>query len=352
MRQLKKIITWVIMMTAVIAVFQSCKKSPAAPDYNSNKSALSAKIDSAIMLYNSTVGGNKPGDYDVNVRLTLKAAIDLANGVKTGTFTQYQVNNAQANLGRVISQYKNTFVQEVSVANLVAFWKLNGNAVDSSGNGHNGALKTGYVGSSASTATDGGTLPALVADRFGRANMAYHFNNGANIDVPYSQALNPQSFTISLWLSRDGTNSNNYFFSFNRWNGYKFQLQSSNLPFLTIQTTTGYHDVDDGGASVPLPNVWTHVAVSFTPGQEKFYINGVLVRTADVSGNPIPVPSSIDLAIGNEMVKSNYNLTDSNNPNYFWGADYFIGSLDDIRFYNTALTDAEIHSIYTIESSL
>ena len=29
------------------------------------------------------------------------------------------------------------------------------------------------------------------ADRFGRAGMAYHFDNGGNIDVPYKASLNP-----------------------------------------------------------------------------------------------------------------------------------------------------------------
>jgi len=55
---------------------------------------------------------------------------------------------------------------------------------------------------------------------------------------------------------------------------------------------------------------------------------------------------------GNELPKGAYNLTDSSDPNYFYGASYFIGSLDDIRFYNTALTDAEVLSIYTNEKSL
>jgi hypothetical protein len=110
--------------------------------------------------------------------------------------------------------------------------------------------------------------------------------------------------------------------------------------------------VDDGGTAVDGPNKWVHVAVTFTPGTEKFYINGKLIRTADVTGTPVPVPSNIDLTIGNELPKTAYNLTDTNDPNYFWGADFFIGALDDIRFYNTALSDAQVLSIYTDESTL
>ena len=141
--------------------------------------------------------------------------------------------------------------------------------------------------------------------------------------------------------------------SFDRWNGYKFQLQSGNLPFLTIQTTAGYHDQDDGGASVTNANVWTHVAVSYTAGIEKFYINGTLVKTATFTpGTPIPVPSSVDFTIGNELLEKDYVLTDDgSDPNHFWGADYFMGSLSNIRFYNVALTDSQVHSIWSIESA-
>jgi len=75
-------------------------------------------------------------------------------------------------------------------------------------------------------------VPQGVPDRFGRANMAYDFNNAATVEVPYSSSLNPQSFTISLWIKRHTTNSNNYMLSLNRWNGFKFQLQSNNFLFL------------------------------------------------------------------------------------------------------------------------
>jgi len=50
------------------------------------------------------------------------------------------------------------------------------------------------------------------------------------------------------------------------------------------------------------------------------------------------------------MPKTAYNFTDASSSQYFYGASYFIGSLDDIRLYNTVLTDAQIHSIYTMES--
>ena len=343
-----------ILLIVAGAGMASCKKNNSTPSsYVTNKTALQAAIDSLTNVYNNAKEGSKPGDYAVGAKGALDTAILLAKQVAASqSYTQQQVNNTLNSLLKAGQQFSGQLLQEVSVANLVAFWKFNGNTLDSSGNGHNGTRITGWIGNSATTAVDGATLPQPVADRFGRPNMAYDFNNGATVEVPYSTALNPQSFTISLWVKRHTTNSNNYMFSLDRWNGFKFQLQSNNFPFLTINSTTGYHDVDANPGVVSAVDVWTHVAVSYTNGTMKFYIQGQLVKTAAVTGVPLTLKTPVNLAIGNELPKDGYNLTDPNDPNYFYGGDFFIGSLDDIRFYNTVLTDAEVLSIFTDENSL
>ncbi len=348
-----KIIFYSAVLVVSVAISASCKKHQATVSYNADKSSLEKTIDSLTAVMNSTAEGTKPGQYAIGAKTPLSTAISLALQVDStqNMYTQQEVNNALNNLLLAGKTYNTQLLQEVSVANLVAFWKFNGNAVDSSGNGHDGMLSSGYIGSSATTAVDGGTLPQLVDDRFGRHNMAYSFNNGATVEVPYSGALNPQNFTISLWVNHPTTNPNNYMVSLDRWNGFKFQLQGNDFLFLTIHTSDGnYHDQDDNPGAIPV-NVWTHAAVSYTNGTMKFYINGALVKTASVSGTPITLASPVNLAIGNELPKSGYNLTDANDPNYFYGADFFVGSLDDIRLYNTVLTDAEILSIYTDEST-
>ncbi len=340
------------LFAGLLAVAASCKKSSSPATYNTNKAALTAAIDSLTAVYNSTVDGTKPGDYAPGARTALDSVIALATAVSTSnTYTQQEINNALNNLLAAGVTFSGQLIQQVSSANLMGYWTFNGNPADSSGNGNNGVLQTGWVGTSAATAVDGATLPVLVPDRFGRPNMAYYFNNGATVKVPYNANLNPQTFTILLWLNRDGTNANNYMFSLHRWLGYKFQLQGGNLPFLTVNTSTGDHDQDDGGTAIDSAGVWRHVAVSFTPGTEKFYIQGKLVATETVTGAPLTVPSTINLAIGNEMPKENYNLTNSSDPDYFYGGDYFMGALDEVRFYNTVLTDAQILSIYTDEST-
>lgn len=348
MSKIKNLVTAFIMLSAVMLLAQSCKKDSDKANYNSDKTKLSLQIDSVNALYNASVEGKQAGDYSVGAKAALKASLDLANQVKTGSFTQQQVNNATANLVRAVQQFNTKLIQEISADNLMGYWKFDGDANDASGNAHNGQLKTGWVGSSTATATDGGTLPVLTTDRYGAAGKAYAFNNGAYVEVPYNSALRPNSFTISAWIKPHQASNGNYIFSLNRWLGYKFQLQGGNLPFLTVNTDTGDHDQDDGGASVQLDK-WTQVIVSFTNGTEKFYIDGVLKKTANVTGNPLPLVSPPNLAIGNELPKSAYNFTDSSSPNAFYGANFFIGSIDEVRLYNKVLSDAEVNSLYIME---
>ncbi|MDB5128688.1 LamG domain-containing protein [Mucilaginibacter sp.] len=343
-----------ISMLALVLLFNlaACKKDANKPQtYNPDHAKIGLTIDSATLFYSNSTEGNKPGDYAVGARTDLKKAIDLANATKESTkYSQQEVDNAAANLHRAIVAFQSRLIQEVSVENLIAQWKFNGNADDASGNGHNGTLMTGYIGPG-SAPVDGNTLPKLIANRFNQANSAYDFQNGANVEVPYTADLNPKEFTISLWVKRHETNPDNYMFSLNTYNGFKFQLQGSNFLFLTIHADNGYHDVDSNPGVVPA-DVWTFISASYTNGTMKFYVNDKLVKTADVTGVPITLASPVNLTIGQQLPKGKMNFTDTSSPFYYYGQAFFKGSMDDIRFYNRALTDAEVLSIYTIEKTL
>jgi hypothetical protein len=348
MKKMKNSIAAIIMLIVAITLVTSCKKSADKVDLNSDKSKLSAKIDSLTAIYNTAVEGKQAGDYSPGSKAALQAALTLATSVKNGAFSQQQVNNAAANLNRAGVQFSVNLIQQISVANLVASWTFNGNANDVSGNGNNGTLKTGWVGPYGVAPVDGATLPVLTADRYGTANSAYNFDNAAYIEVPYSASLRPSNFTISAWIKPHAASNGNYIFSLDRWNGWKFQLQGGNLPFLTVMTSTGDHDQDDGGPSVTLDR-WTHVVASYTNGTEKFYIDGVLVKTANVTGDPTTLVNPPPIAIGNELPKLAYTLADPNGPNAYYGGNFFIGALDDIHIYNKVLSDNEVKSLFTME---
>ncbi|WP_310392051.1 LamG domain-containing protein [Hymenobacter sp.] len=341
-----------------MAAVSSCSDNDddKAPQVNADKAQLTALIDSVNVGYSAAVEGTKPGSYAAGSKATLKTSIDLATTTKNdAAATQAAVNTAVANLRRAVTAFKNSLIQEVSAANLLAQYKFTGNANDATPNANNGVLKVGKIGP-ATAPVDGTTLPVLVADRFGRAGQAYEFAGGGYIEVPYKAALNPQALTLSVWCKRNDTNADNYLLSLNRWTGYKFQLQGDNKPFLTVTTTSTTADRDADSGIVPV-NVWTHVASSYVDGTMKFYINGALVKTwTNVAGAIKAVPEPVALSIGQQLPSNIYNkVPAAGQPaDYFqyYGPAFFKGQMDDIRIYNRALTDAEVQSIFTIESTL
>ena len=82
----------------------------------------------------------------------------------------------------------------------------------------------------------------------------------------------------------------------------------------------------------PAPNVWRHVAITLDGGTGKLYLDGALEATATVTLKPLDV-----LAANNDTaMQANYLGRD-------WsGAPCSRRSFDDVRFYNVALTAAEV----------
>jgi len=352
-----RILQYIMIIGLFIAFAGSCKKDDTKPNYNSDKTALKAMLDSLTIVSGNAVEGNKPGQYTPGAKEALDSVIGLGEDVYNATtYTQQQVNNALSNLQRAGTTFSSQLLQEVSKANLMGYWKFSGNPNDSSGHAHDGILKTNWDGPS-NARVDGATLPQLVADRFGVANSAYYFDKGATIEVPYTNDMNPKSMTICLWIKADViSGGGDYMFAMRRWMGYKLNLQTSNFLYFTIfSQDQNYFMDDDGGSNSAVPlGTWTHAAVTFDNASStaKFYLNGVLVKTdPNKVGPPITLATPYNITIGNEMPKSKYNTTDSNDPDYYYGPDYYTGTLDDVRFYNAALSDNDILSIYTQEKT-
>lgn len=82
----------------------------------------------------------------------------------------------------------------------------------------------------------------------------------------------------------------------------------------------------DTNAPFPSINTWYHIAGTFKDGVSKIYINGELKNT--VTGLPARVPTTQNIRIGS------------------W-AEYrpFDGLVDDVRIFNRALNDEEIHNL-------
>lgn len=361
----------------------SCSKSSSPTPVD--KTSLTAQITLAQNLISTTTEGVGVGEYLKGSQATLQAAITAAQTVASSTTaTQDQVNAATTQLAAALATYEAAAIVPIDPTNLVGQWTFDdvttasvGTAVkDYSGNSHNGTLQAGHSYWSTSAGYPYSTYPApatniptITTDRYGDQH-ALHFLAGANVDIPYSTSLNPTAaITVTLWAKADTLPNqsgsytywdNNYMLALSRWNGYKFQLQHTPRAFFTVNHDATGNNYDNQDNNVTINGVckWIHYAVTFTSGTMTFYINGVKTATwttpAETGGLLLlngaagTLSAQQDLVFGQDLATSAYS-TDSSSPNYLnWGG-YFIGSLDDIRIYNSVLTDAQIQSIYNQE---
>ena len=204
---------------------------------------------------------------------------------------------------------------------LVGYWPFNGNANDESGNGNNGTV-------------NGATL---TSDRFGNANSAYLFSGTQTINVPHNNSLNLKSnYAISLWyLPTDVPNPavDILIKGANDFTGRPYYLRhhgasNANQGFAFRHATGTYPGSPSIEITSELPslNNWHHVLINIVDSLASFYVDGIKKDTTFFRG--------FQNIINNESLK-------------IGGGYYqFNGKIDDIGFYNRALSQSEITGLY------
>lgn len=196
-----------------------------------------------------------------------------------------------------------------------AWYKGDGDAQDSSGNGYHGT----WVGT-----------PAY-AD--GVAGQGMRFNGVTNTIRCHGIALSPSAFTCCLWVNqttRQGSDSQ--VFSINNTVGGAELLllyfrSAPTYPLAIYSPTIFRGDARDTSQTIVI-GTWYHIAVSCTGTSVTIYVNGVNVYYAtDVN----------DVDMSNVIVSMASRGGSTNN---------FTGTQDDIMLFNRALTQLEISELY------
>jgi hypothetical protein len=148
--------------------------------------------------------------------------------------------------------------------------------------------------------------------------------------------------------------AHSYFISNDIWHCWKFQVQDANKPFFTAHILKddgsgeeAWIDKDANTGILEL-DIWYHVVLTYKSGKMIFYIDGAKVMEWDdfPTGTLIDPHAGIDLCIGQALATDDFDDGDHEWKEWL---GYFKGWLDDMRFYNTILTDAQVTTLYNYE---
>jgi len=210
---------------------------------------------------------------------------------------------------------------------LAAYYPFCGNANDQSGNGHNGTV----------------TGATLTTDRFGNPNSAYYFDGSSSYiyagNISSLTNTSTSSTTVSFWMNSNsllGINSD--LFDLRSTDNSAFQVYTNNNNNPGRIEGNSYNASISNGFSTISPNTlsnnqWYNVVyvTNNSTGHAILYVNGIQV--ADVTGS-IGLLTNPKLNIG-----SRYDAFNSR-------CCYFKGAIDDVCFWNRALTQTEITNLF------
>jgi len=193
----------------------------------------------------------------------------------------------------------------------VAYYKLDGDAADSSGNGYTGAASN-------------------VTWQNGRFNQAGAFNGSTSIInlSTYSAISQQNNFSLSFWLKPNGFVAYSAIVKF--YSSYRNYVEVGLNGILGFNATGSQVNTPSGSIT---DGVWQHVAItkSSTDGTV-IYVNNVAVVT-----------SSSDTGNASDFSSNNY-------INYLGGWDGsvygFPGDLDQVRIFSSVLTSSQVTDLY------
>ena len=220
--------------------------------------------------------------------------------------------------------YNTVEISEVGVTEgLIAWYPLNGDAKDYSGNGNDGVVY-------------GATVAA------GQGQKCYSFDGSASKIMLPKTFLRLPAFSCSLWFDWENRDSiSRTLFSMTELGGWRISLSEAGSPnslSFQIYDTSTYRLVPIPNSSIPTG--WNNVSVSYDNISKLaiLYINAVEVARTTLT-NGLTYGTEVNPLIGCEASVENAN------------SSMFNGSIQDVRIYNRALTQEEVLINYNLTKS-
>jgi hypothetical protein len=190
-------------------------------------------------------------------------------------------------------------------------------ATDSSGNNNTATLFNGV-------ARDAGKYGGGLT--FDGVNDHLSIPNSASLDVSGAE------LTLSMWINPQALAGSDSVVLAKAWNAtmsspyyqYGLELLGGTVPVFYVGTTGGVQSASMGSALAL--NQWSNLAVVFNGSHVQFYVNGALSTTLALSASITARGNALRLGADADIQQ------------------FFEGSLDDVRIYERALTQAEIQA--------
>jgi hypothetical protein len=208
----------------------------------------------------------------------------------------------------------------------LAFYRLDGDALDSSGNGRSGEP----------------TALTFQTNRFGFSGSAGSFDGLlSRVDVPLPSVFNLLPVTVSAWVSfgeNPGTDialvSNYYNASANGWGLFA----SGDFVRAWYYGPNGSVPTDFLRTPPLSRGTWNHLVASFDSSEGRLYLDGRRVGSRGWSGSASRSTSAIGLLIGETLSQPGTRKN-------------FKGGIDDVRVYGRTLSESEVKALYDYEAN-
>jgi hypothetical protein len=336
----------ILLSVLVVASFASCKKidSPLGPHDRLQKLLLKDTLQLYVGEVKNVPVTISPSNYHLDSLKYISSDTSVVTISDSGVMKAIKIGAVQisiTNLTKSITVSTQVTVVPAPIDSLklalIAYYPFNNSsAIDSSGLGNNGTVYGA----------------ASVADRFGNANAAYHFDGTSSyISVKDNLYLRlyETDFTQNSWVKLDDYNASYGSVILGKripgtaYAGYTFSIGGyTNTPGLLTEGTVhfgpggGTNDNSYGTKIVSL-NQWHMVTVVYSYANQtlSIYVDGVLDNVTTSIAPP-------NASVGANVYIGRDDPTSTDNG-------YFIqGTLDDIRIYNRAISPSEILKLYNL----
>ena len=159
----------------------------------------------------------------------------------------------------------------------------------------------------------------------GKNDSALTFD-GQSTSLTVDSFTLPGTGTVSFWMKAGlQTPGEHHLVRISDANPFRYFIISYDNDLLRLRVHDGTIGASEKSIGIPIPQEWTHIAAVWTQSTLKLYLDGQLKKEA----TSIPVPSAF-------IKKSLYIGSVNGNANFFRG------SLDDLRIFGIALDAAQV----------